>query len=271
MVLGVCRQLLGDHQHAEDAFQAVFLVLARRARSLREPELLGNWLYGVALRTARTARTRLARRRTVRGSRRHQASHGVPGRAGRSGADRSRAGRGAASRDRSPAGRLPHAGGALLLRGPHPRRGGRAAAMARRHAPQPTGPRAGEAPPRTHPPRVRAARRRAGRRARFAACRGVRLIAPVRLHGPGRDPLRGPSCRRRGALGLDDGPCPGGAEIHADPSNETRRTDHPVPRAPLPLARGTSPVRSRATTDPVSPRPPSCSHKRSPKPPRRAG
>ena len=53
MVLGVCRQLLGDHQHAEDAFQAVFLVLARKARSLREPELLGNWLYGVALRTAR--------------------------------------------------------------------------------------------------------------------------------------------------------------------------------------------------------------------------
>ena len=53
MVLGICRQLLGDHQHAEDAFQAVFLVLARKARSLREPELLGNWLYGVALRTAR--------------------------------------------------------------------------------------------------------------------------------------------------------------------------------------------------------------------------
>ncbi len=53
MVLGVCRQLLGDRQHAEDAFQAVFLVLARKAPSLREPELLGNWLYGVALRTAR--------------------------------------------------------------------------------------------------------------------------------------------------------------------------------------------------------------------------
>ena len=63
MVLGVCRQLLGDHQHAEDAFQAVFLVLARKARSIREPELLGNWLYGVALRTARKARGRLARRR----------------------------------------------------------------------------------------------------------------------------------------------------------------------------------------------------------------
>ncbi len=63
MVLGVCRQLLGDRQHAEDAFQAVFLVLARKARSLREPELLGNWLYGVAVRTASKARGRLARRR----------------------------------------------------------------------------------------------------------------------------------------------------------------------------------------------------------------
>ena len=63
MVLGICRQLLGDHQHAEDAFQAVFLVLARKAHSIREPELLGNWLYGVSLRTARKARTRLARRR----------------------------------------------------------------------------------------------------------------------------------------------------------------------------------------------------------------
>jgi RNA polymerase sigma factor (sigma-70 family) len=63
MVLGVCRQLLGDRHHAEDAFQAVFLVLARKARSIRDPDLLGNWLYGVALRTARCARLRLARRR----------------------------------------------------------------------------------------------------------------------------------------------------------------------------------------------------------------
>ena len=63
MVLGVCRQLLGDHHHAEDAFQAVFLVLARQARSIRDPDVLGAWLYGVALRTARKARGRLARRR----------------------------------------------------------------------------------------------------------------------------------------------------------------------------------------------------------------
>jgi RNA polymerase sigma factor (sigma-70 family) len=63
MVLGVCRQLLGDHHHAEDAYQAVFLVLACQARSIRDPDSLSNWLYGVAVRTARKARGRLARRR----------------------------------------------------------------------------------------------------------------------------------------------------------------------------------------------------------------
>jgi RNA polymerase sigma factor (sigma-70 family) len=63
MVLGVCRQILADGHLAEDAFQATFLVLARKARSIRDSDRLGNWLYGVALRTARGARLRLARRR----------------------------------------------------------------------------------------------------------------------------------------------------------------------------------------------------------------
>jgi RNA polymerase sigma factor (sigma-70 family) len=62
-VLNVCRQLLGDVQHAEDAFQAVFLVLARKARSIRDPDLLGNWLYGVAIRTAQCAGQKVVRRR----------------------------------------------------------------------------------------------------------------------------------------------------------------------------------------------------------------
>src|SRR5277367_2451045 len=63
MVLDVCRHILGDLHHAEDAFQAVFLVLARRARSIRDPDLLANWLYGVAFRTARCAKHEIERRR----------------------------------------------------------------------------------------------------------------------------------------------------------------------------------------------------------------
>ncbi|MFI5459789.1 MAG: sigma-70 family RNA polymerase sigma factor [Isosphaerales bacterium] len=63
MVLGVCHRFLGDRHHAEDAFQAVFFVLARKARSIRDPNLVGTWLYGVAVRTARKAKVRLARQR----------------------------------------------------------------------------------------------------------------------------------------------------------------------------------------------------------------
>jgi RNA polymerase sigma factor (sigma-70 family) len=62
MVLGVCRRVLDHAQDAEDAFQATFLVLVRKAGSIGRPELLGNWLYGVAFRTARKARAQAARR-----------------------------------------------------------------------------------------------------------------------------------------------------------------------------------------------------------------
>ncbi len=63
MVLGLCSKLLHDKHHAEDVFQAVFFVLARRAASIRDPDLLPNWLYGVSLRTARHAKARLGRLR----------------------------------------------------------------------------------------------------------------------------------------------------------------------------------------------------------------
>jgi RNA polymerase sigma factor (sigma-70 family) len=56
MVLGVCRRILRDAHEADDAFQATFLVLVRKAAGLRRPEQLGPWLYGVAYRTALHAR-----------------------------------------------------------------------------------------------------------------------------------------------------------------------------------------------------------------------
>jgi RNA polymerase sigma factor (sigma-70 family) len=65
MVRGVCRRVLGNSHDADDAFQATFLVLVRKAASLQSCGLVGNWLYGVAYNTALAARARTARRRTV--------------------------------------------------------------------------------------------------------------------------------------------------------------------------------------------------------------
>jgi RNA polymerase sigma factor (sigma-70 family) len=63
MVLGVCRRLLGDSHDADDAFQATFLVLVRKAGQIRDSARLGPWLYGVATRVASKSRARELKRR----------------------------------------------------------------------------------------------------------------------------------------------------------------------------------------------------------------
>ena len=63
MVLRVCHNLLRDPNDALDAFQATFLVLVRRSRSIRKLDSVGGWLYGVACRVAARARVDAARRR----------------------------------------------------------------------------------------------------------------------------------------------------------------------------------------------------------------
>ena len=85
MVLRVCRAMLGDRHEAEDAFQATFLVLASRARSIRRGDSVGAWLHGVALRVASRARWRAARRRHH--ERRHAEMTAATG-AGGAGTDR---------------------------------------------------------------------------------------------------------------------------------------------------------------------------------------
>jgi RNA polymerase sigma factor (sigma-70 family) len=64
LVFGVCQSLVRNPHDAEDAFQATFMVLARKAGSIRQPDRLGPWLYGVAHRTARRLKDKNARRKS---------------------------------------------------------------------------------------------------------------------------------------------------------------------------------------------------------------
>jgi RNA polymerase sigma factor (sigma-70 family) len=65
MVMGVCRQVTSHHQDAEDAFQATFLTLARKARAIRNRRVVGAWLHAIAHRTASRTRAQSARSRTM--------------------------------------------------------------------------------------------------------------------------------------------------------------------------------------------------------------
>jgi RNA polymerase sigma factor (sigma-70 family) len=69
MVLGVCRRVLRDPHEVEDAFQATFLILARRAGSVRKPEVVGGWLRKVAYRVATRARALSNRRAAIQPAR----------------------------------------------------------------------------------------------------------------------------------------------------------------------------------------------------------
>ncbi len=64
MVLGVCRGVLTDPHDVEDAFQATFLILVKKARGLQNRDRLGPWLYGVARRVALRAKTETSNRRS---------------------------------------------------------------------------------------------------------------------------------------------------------------------------------------------------------------
>ena len=123
MVLRVCRGVLNDPHDTQDAFQATFLVLVRKARALWVRDSLGPWLHQVAYRTASCARSTAARRR------RHERRAAIPVGSGPRRARR-RAGGGAPRGDRPAPRTLPGAGGALRPGGMHSRAGGPAPGLA---------------------------------------------------------------------------------------------------------------------------------------------
>ena len=150
MVLGLCRRMLRDPRDIEDAFQATFLVLVRKAPAIRDRDLLSSWLYGVAYRVARRARTQTLRRRD------RETTVGGPGGRGGAGDVGSARGRpGARSGVEPAAGEIPGALDPVLPAGADPRPGGGGAPLSGRDRPQPDGPGARPAPETPDAPGVR--------------------------------------------------------------------------------------------------------------------
>jgi len=213
---GRLRQLLGDRITPRTPSRPCSWWLARKARTLREPDLLGNWLYGVALggRTGPEVPRPAGTASQGRGGRVRRACDGATRPAGVSGDPRSEQAEALHRGDSTACRALPLGGRALLLRGLSSDEAAHRLRMAAGNAPQPAGPGAGEAPAR-------------------AALRGVALPgragggagAPVRPRRPSRPscatprpgprPPSRPGTPRAGPSRQPPRPCPGGPPYHA--------------------------------------------------------
>ncbi|HMF13620.1 MAG TPA: sigma-70 family RNA polymerase sigma factor, partial [Gemmataceae bacterium] len=78
MVMNVCRRLLGNGADADDAFQATFFLLARKARSIRKRDAVGSWLHGVAHRLSHQMLSKMSTRLRCEEKMR-QAAQSMPG------------------------------------------------------------------------------------------------------------------------------------------------------------------------------------------------
>ena len=212
MVLRVCRGVLADPHDAEDAFQATFMVLVRKACGLWVEDSLGPWLHQVAPADRLLCPLGGSAPGQARASRRQGGHRGKP--------HTRRRPRPAAPRgDRPAAGAIPRAGRALRPGGPHPRAGGAAPGLARRHGQEPAQPGAGTAPRPAHAARA-IPERIAPRHAPAGRPRGAAPHPPRLVHDERSHPVRCVSDHpRRG----NRRPCPGSPHGHVhDPMVESR-------------------------------------------------
>ena len=224
MVLSVCRRMLPEHSDVEDAFQATFLILVRKAGTLRDRHRLGPWLYGVAHRVASRARAQAARRR----SRERPGSSEAA--VAESSADVERRELLAVLDDE--VARLPEkvSGGNRALRpgGPYARGGGAATGLCLGHRQEPPDLGPQSAPPPPHPPRPRACGGGAGRRSRTGS-----PSAAVPAASPGFDSQcrvarhRRSSGGRRGGLGVGLDPYRRSTHDHVPVAAQDDRRDPP--------------------------------------------